>query len=73
MNNAIKIASLVALIFVIAPSLLFLAGAISLEAVKWAALIGTVGWFIATPIWMSRTVKAEVVSDAATGATSVEA
>ena len=29
------------------------AGAFSLESVKWMALAGTIGWFIATPIWMN--------------------
>lgn len=52
--NAVKIASLIALSLVIVPCLLYFNGAIGLDAVKWTALAGTIGWFIATPMWMSR-------------------
>jgi hypothetical protein len=51
--NVAKIASLVTLSLMIVPCLLYFGGAISLDAVKWAALAGTLGWFIATPMWMS--------------------
>lgn len=54
MNNPAKIASLITLFLVTVPSLLYFAGAINLEVVKWTALAGTIGWFAATPIWMSR-------------------
>ena len=54
MNHIAKIASLITLSLVIIPSLLCFAGMISLDTVKWAALAGTIGWFIATPLWMSR-------------------
>ena len=54
MNNIAKIVSLIALGFVVVPCLLYFAGAIGLDAVKWTALAGTIGWFIATPMWMSR-------------------
>ncbi len=54
MTTFAKIASLIALSAVIVPCLLYFTGAISLDAVKGAALAGTIGWFIATPIWMSR-------------------
>ena len=54
MTNAAKLASLAALSLVIIPCLLYFAGTISLNAVKGAALAGTLGWFIATPMWMSR-------------------
>ena len=43
-----------ALGLVIAPCLLAFAGAASLDLVKWLALVGTVIWFVTTPIWMSR-------------------
>jgi len=52
--NIFKIISLIALGLVIIPSLLHFGGTIGLDAVKWAALVGTIGWFIATPIWMGR-------------------
>jgi len=54
MQTYAKIASLVALVATIMPCLLYFLGAIGLEAVKWTALVGTVVWFIATPLWMGR-------------------
>ena len=54
MNNLAKTASLITLCLVIIPCLLYFAGTIGLDAVKWTALVGTIGWFIATPLWMSR-------------------
>ncbi len=54
MNNIPKIVSLITLGFVIVPCLLYFAGVIGLEAVKWTGIAGTIGWFIATPMWMSR-------------------
>lgn len=54
MNHIAKIVSLVTLGLVVIPCLLYFASAISLDAVKLTALIGTIGWFIATPMWMSR-------------------
>ncbi|QDT10185.1 hypothetical protein [Planctomycetes bacterium K23_9] len=54
MNNIAKIVSLITLGLVVIPCLLFFVGAIGLDAVKWTALAGTIGWFIATPMWMSR-------------------
>ena len=52
--NISKTASLITLGLVIVPCLLYFGGAVGLEAVKWSALAGTIGWFIATPMWMSR-------------------
>ena len=54
MNNLAKTASLITLCLVIIPCLLYFAGMIGLDTVKWTALVGTIGWFIATPLWMSR-------------------
>lgn len=54
MNRIAKTVSLVALGLVIVPCLLHFAGAIGLNAVKWASLAGTIGWFCSTPMWMSR-------------------
>lgn len=54
MNNITKIVSLIALGMVVVPCLLYFLGTIDLGAVKWIALAGTIGWFIATPLWMSR-------------------
>ena len=39
------------------PSGLYFAGVMGHEGVKWAALIGTIAWFVATPLWMGRNLK----------------
>ena len=54
MNHIAKIVSGVALLVTIVPSVLLFTGAMEHGAVKAIALIGTVVWFIATPIWMGR-------------------
>jgi hypothetical protein len=54
MNTPVKIASLISLLLVVVPCLLFFLGMVDLNVVKWTALVGTIGWFIATPMWMSR-------------------
>lgn len=59
MNHLAKITSLVTLGMVIVPCLLFFQGSIELKTVKLAALIGTIGWFVATPLWMSRNAPAD--------------
>lgn len=47
-----KLGSLVALGATIVPALLYYAGTIDHDAVKGIALVGTIGWFIASPLWM---------------------
>ncbi len=54
MNHLAKLVSLIALGCVIIPSLLFASDLIGLDSAKAAALIGTIGWFVATPLWMSK-------------------
>jgi len=54
MQNIAKMLSLIALSLVIVPCLLYFIGTIGIDAVKGAALAGTIGWFISTPLWMSR-------------------
>jgi len=54
MQRSMKIISLMALTLVVAPSLLYVVGASGLETAKWTALVGTVGWFLSAPMWMSR-------------------
>ena len=54
MNNISKIVSFVALAATIVPCFLYFANVIGHDAVKWIALAGTIVWFIATPMWMSR-------------------
>ncbi len=54
MQNIAQLISFLTLSFVVVPCLLHFVGAIGLDAVKWTALAGTIGWFISTPMWMSR-------------------
>ena len=51
---ATKIVSVLALAATIVPCLLMFGGAMQHDAVKMAALIGTIVWFISTPLWMGR-------------------
>jgi hypothetical protein len=44
--------SLLSLVAVILPSLLFLAGCIELGAVKWIMLAATIVWFVTATPWM---------------------
>ncbi len=53
MNLPAKIVSLSSIAAVAIPSLLYFVGLLPLEAVKWSALVGTAGWFLAAPIWMN--------------------
>jgi hypothetical protein len=46
--------SLASLGTTIAPCLLYFAGLLDLDQVKIVTLIGTIVWFIATPLWMGR-------------------
>lgn len=54
MQTPAKLVSLIALAATIIPSVLYFTGAIEHDVVKIVALIGTVVWFIATPLWMGR-------------------
>jgi len=54
MNTTPKIASLVALAITIVPGILYFLGMLDIDLMKWIALAGTIGWFIATPMWMGR-------------------
>ena len=46
--------SLIALAVTLVPGLLFFAELIDLHTVQWAALIGTIAWFLTVPFWMGR-------------------
>ncbi len=61
MNMTAKTVSLIALSAVIVPCLLYFIGVIGQDAVKWAALAGTIGWFVATPMWMSRELPKDAI------------
>jgi len=51
MRLALKIVSVLSLIALILPSILFLAGRMELDRVKWFMLLATIVWFAtATPI-----------------------
>ena len=51
MRLILKIVSLLSLIALILPSILFLAGRMELDRVKWFMLLATIVWFVtATPI-----------------------
>ena len=54
MKTLAKIISTLALAATIVPSLLLFCGILSSEFVMISALLGTVAWFIATPMWMGR-------------------
>ncbi len=53
----LKTLSLAALVLTIFPSLLYVTGVLTLDTVKWIALVGTLVWFAATPLWMGRTLE----------------
>ena len=42
------------LVLVTLPSVAYLSGSIGLERVWWLMLLGTLAWFVATPLWMER-------------------
>jgi hypothetical protein len=44
--------SWLAVICTILPSVAYLNGALSLDAMKWAMLAATIVWFLVTPLWM---------------------
>ena len=57
MRQALQIISVIALCLTVFPSLLFFAGMMELDRVKWLMMAATVAWFIATPLWMGREEK----------------
>jgi hypothetical protein len=52
MRPILQITSLVALIALTLPSVIFLAGRLELNTVKWIMLLATIVWFVATTPWM---------------------
>ncbi|EMI41886.1 hypothetical protein [Rhodopirellula sp. SWK7] len=59
MNNTLKVASLIGLVFVTVPSVIYFAGGMGHSAVKTTALIGTIIWFASTPLWMGREIPVD--------------
>lgn len=54
MSHSTKIVSLVGLSLMVVPCLLYMFGIFGHDAVKTAALIGTIIWFASSPFWMGR-------------------
>jgi hypothetical protein len=52
MRPILQIVSLVALIILTVPSVIFLAGRMELDKVKWIMLLATIVWFVAATPWM---------------------
>jgi len=51
MRPVLKIVSILSLITLIVPSILFLAGGMELNTVKWVMVLATIVWFVtATPV-----------------------
>ena len=52
MRSILQIISLLALIALTLPSIIFLAGKLELDTVKWFMLLATIVWFVAATGWM---------------------
>ena len=52
MRPILQIVSLLALIGLTLPSIIFLAGRMELDTVKWLMLLATIVWFVAATPWM---------------------
>ncbi len=52
MRSILQIISLLALIALTLPSVLFLAGRLELNMVKWIMLLATIVWFVSAAPWM---------------------
>ena len=52
MRSILQIISLLALIALTLPSVLFLAGRLELNMVKWIMLLATIVWFVTASLWM---------------------
>ncbi len=59
MRLILQIASLVALIVLTLPSIVFLAGRMELDTVKWIMLVATILWFAVAAPWMGKDNGAE--------------
>lgn len=52
MRLILQIVSLLSLVAVVLPSILFLAGRLELDTVKWLMLLATIVWFVTASMWM---------------------
>ena len=59
MRSILQIVSLLALIALTLPSIIFLAGRMELDTVKWLMLLATIVWFATAMPWMWKDNDAE--------------
>jgi hypothetical protein len=52
MRSILQIISLLALIALTLPSVLFLADRLELDMVKWLMILATIVWFVTASLWM---------------------
>jgi nitrate/nitrite transporter NarK len=52
MRPILQIVSLLALVALTLPSVIFLAGRLELDTAKWIMLVATIVWFVAAAGWM---------------------
>ena len=52
MRTVLQIVSLLALIALILPSIIFLTGHMELDRVKWLMLLASIVWFVTATTWM---------------------
>jgi hypothetical protein len=52
MRSILQIISLLALIALTLPSVVFLAGKMELNMMKWIMLVATIVWFVTATLWM---------------------
>ena len=57
MRRIFQTVSWIALAATAMPSILFLYGSIDLDGAKLVMLLGTIVWFVATPLWMGRRIE----------------
>ncbi len=54
MKSVARMISAVSLVGTILPPVLFFNGSMTLDATRLWMLVATIGWFVATPLWMDR-------------------
>ncbi len=52
MRSILKVVSLLSLVALILPSILFLAGRVDLDKAKWIMVLATIIWFVTATGWM---------------------
>ena len=57
MKTVAQVISWIALVGTLVPSIAYLAGGLTLDAVKTWMLVSTVLWFVTVPLWMDRADK----------------